>query len=177
MGSSRSQPPAATGVRLLSQTFGVARLFPLGIDVSCLTFVTRNAGSIGQSDGMTSEHPDPRLLVHLCPHDQWNVGRTAGELRPDSLLDTGFVHLSAQHQVHLPANRIFGGRTDLVLLYIDPAALNAPLRWEPGVPGDPEAMLFPHLYGALPVAAVVEVGGYRPGPDGLFAPLTHGPDV
>lgn len=126
---------------------------------------------------MTSEYPDPGLLVHLCPQAQWDASRTSGELRPESLRDTGFVHLSAQHQVHLPANRLFGGRTDLVLLYIDPAALSAPLCWEPGVPGDPESMRFPHLYGALPAAAVVDVVPYRPGPDGRFAPLIHSPDV
>lgn len=85
----------------------------------------------------------------------------------------GFVHLSTQQQVHLPANRLFAGRTDLVMLFVDPAMLSAPLRWEPGVPGDPESMLFPHLYGALPTTAVVGVEPYRPGPDGRFAPLIH----
>lgn len=85
----------------------------------------------------------------------------------------GFIHLSTQAQVHLPANRIFAGRTDLVLLYLDPERLGSPLRWEPGVPGDPEAMLFPHLYGPLPVDAVVGVEDYREGPDGTFPPLIH----
>jgi uncharacterized protein (DUF952 family) len=83
----------------------------------------------------------------------------------------GFVHLSTPEQVHLPANRLFSGRTDLVLLCLSPEALDAPLRWEPGVPGDPGAMLFPHLYGAIPTAAVTSITTYRPGPDGSFAPL------
>jgi uncharacterized protein (DUF952 family) len=85
----------------------------------------------------------------------------------------GFVHLSAQLQVHLPANRLFAGRRDMLLLYVDPDRLGAPVRWEPGVPTDPESMLFPHLYGPLPTAAVVEVRPYLPGPDGLFEPLIH----
>lgn len=92
-----------------------------------------------------------------------------GEVRPES--DVGFVHLSTQRQVDLPANRIFAGRTDLVMLYVDRAALAAPLRWEPGVPGDPVSMLFPHLYGTLPVRAVRAVRTYRPGPDGRFPPV------
>jgi uncharacterized protein (DUF952 family) len=29
------------------------------------------------------------------------------------------------------------------------------VRFEPGVPGDPASMRFPHLYGPLPVTAVV----------------------
>jgi len=115
----------------------------------------------------------PELLVHLCSRDEWDQARSAGELRPDSLDQVGFVHLSAQHQVHLPANRIFAGRGDLVLLYLDSDRLDAPVRWEPGVPGDPAAMLFPHLYGPLPAAAVVDVRPYVPGSDGRFESLIH----
>jgi uncharacterized protein (DUF952 family) len=117
----------------------------------------------------------PPLLVHLCSVDEWDQARCRGELRPDSLAGVGFVHLSAQRQVHLPANRLFAGRVDIVLLYLDPDRLGAPVRWEPGVAGDPVSMLFPHLYGPLPVDAVVEVRPYPPGPDGRFAEVIHSP--
>jgi uncharacterized protein (DUF952 family) len=60
------------------------------------------------------------------------------------------------------------GRTDLVLLHVDPRRLGSPVRWEPGVVTDPESMLFPHLYGPLPVAAVIDARPYPPGPDGRF---------
>ena len=115
----------------------------------------------------------PESLVHLCSTGEWDQARSAGELRPDSLGEVGFVHLSAQNQVHLPANRLFAGRVDLVLLYLDPYRLGAPVRWEPGVPDDPAAMLFPHLYGPLPADAVVDVRPYVPGTDGRFEPLIH----
>ena len=121
--------------------------------------------------GVGHDYPDPELLVHLCAQGEWEAAQAVGEVRPESLPDVGFVHLSTQRQVDLPANRIFVGRTDLVLLYVDRAALAAPLRWEPGVPGDPASMLFPHLYGALPVSAVRAVRAYRPGPDGRFPPV------
>lgn len=78
------------------------------------------------------------------------------------------MHLSTPQQVHLPANRLYAGRSDLVLLRIDPDRLSDPVRWEPGVPGDPEAMLFPHLYGPLPAAAVLSAEPYLPGADGTF---------
>lgn len=113
------------------------------------------------------------LLVHLCTEPEWQAARSAGEMRPESLTEAGFVHLSTPEQVQLPANRLFAGRTDLVVLLVDPTELVAPLRWEPGVPEDPESMLFPHLYGALPTAAVVAVEPYRPGPDGKFTALIH----
>ena len=116
-------------------------------------------------------YPNPDFLLHLCGRRDWDDGRGVGELCPPSLTDVGFVHLSALHQVHLPANRLYAGRTDLVLLHVDPRALTAPLRWEPGVPTDPASMLFPHLYGPLPVDAVVAVAPYLPGIDGSFPPF------
>ena len=112
------------------------------------------------------------MLVHICAADEWQAAEGRGEHRPASLEAVGFVHLSAREQVHLPANRLYAGRTDLLLLHVDPARLTAPVRWEPGVPSDPESMLFPHLYGPLPVAAVTSVTPYQPGPDGSFPPLT-----
>lgn len=59
----------------------------------------------------------------------------------------------------------------MVLLYIDPAALDSPVRWEPGTLADPDWMLFPHLYGPLPLRAVIRVCGYPPAPDGTFPPI------
>lgn len=112
-------------------------------------------------------------LVHLCGAAEWDAAEAAGAHRPDSLAEVGFVHLSAPEQVHLPANRLYTGRTDLVLLWLDPALLSSPVKWEPGVATDPESMLFPHLYGPLPAVAVTSVTPYRAGPDGRFAALGH----
>jgi len=110
------------------------------------------------------------VLVHLCGADDWRLSQARGQHRPDSLDAVGFVHLSTPEQVHLPANRLYAGRTDLVLLRLDPDRLAAPVRWEPGAPTDPDSMVFPHLYGPLPAAAVISVTPYRPGADGKFAP-------
>lgn len=118
----------------------------------------------------------PPVLVHLCPTDDWAAARIRGELRPESLTSAGFVHLSTPDQVHLPANRLYRGRDDLLLLHIDPTRLDSPIRWELGVATDPESMLFPHLYGALPVGAVINVTSYRPSADGTFPPVGGVPD-
>jgi uncharacterized protein (DUF952 family) len=113
----------------------------------------------------------PPVLVHLCPTDDWSAAEVSGQLRPESLTSAGFVHLSTTEQVHLPANRLYRGREDLVLLHIDTSRLDSPIRWELGVATDPESMLFPHLYGALPVGAVINVTSYRPAADGMFPAL------
>jgi uncharacterized protein (DUF952 family) len=115
--------------------------------------------------------PSRRALLHICAAADWAAAQRVGEHRPDSLRDAGFVHLSTPGQVHLPANRLYRGRNDLLLLHIDPARLEAPVRWEAGVATDPASDVFPHLYGPLPVAAVTAVTEYRAGPDGRFAPF------
>jgi uncharacterized protein (DUF952 family) len=53
------------------------------------------------------------------------------------------------------ANARFAGASDLVLLCVSVARLQAPLRYEPGEPGSDE--LFPHLYGPLNADAVMRV--------------------
>jgi len=113
-------------------------------------------------------YPDPEFLIHLCGSAEWDAAQAVGELRPPSLAGVGFVHLSTPQQVHLPANRLFAGRTDVVLLRLDPQRLGSPVLWEPGVPGDPQSMVFPHLYGPLPVDAVVAVATYQADAGGKF---------
>jgi uncharacterized protein (DUF952 family) len=110
------------------------------------------------------------VLVHLCGTEQWAQARLRGCIDPVSAGGGDFIHLSTPQQVHLPANRLYRGRGDLVLLHVDPARLAAPVRWEPGISTDPESMLFPHLYGPLPVAAVIRVTAYPPACDGTFGP-------
>lgn len=122
----------------------------------------------------------PGVLVHLCCVEEWARARIRGDIQPGasgsdvsdvSDVKDRFIHLSTPDQVHLPANRLYRGRDDLVLLHIDPALLDSPVRWEPGVATDPESMLFPHLYGPLPVRAVIRVTAYTPAPDGTFPPI------
>jgi uncharacterized protein (DUF952 family)/ribosomal protein S18 acetylase RimI-like enzyme len=102
------------------------------------------------------------VLLHLIEPAQWRAALDDGAVRPPSLESVGFVHLSTPGQVHLPAQRLHPGRRDLLLLVVDPARLTDPVRMEPGVPTDPGGMLFPHLYGPLPVSSVVAVVPYRP---------------
>lgn len=116
-----------------------------------------------------SGRSDVTPLLHLIGAAQWRVALEAGSVADSSLVRDGFLHLSTADQVSIPAERLFRGREDLVLLAVDPARLGHEVRWEPGVAGDAGSMRFPHLYGELPVAAVTSVVPYRPGPDGRFA--------
>ena len=112
--------------------------------------------------------PAPTIL-HFCPRAAWSDAQACGEYRGDTLASEGFIHCSTADQVHLPANAHVPGRTDMVLLELDPARLTSPVRWEPGDPRDPNSMNFPHVYGAIELDAVIAVHDFPPGPDGTFA--------
>jgi uncharacterized protein (DUF952 family)/GNAT superfamily N-acetyltransferase len=110
---------------------------------------------------------DCGLLLHLCTPATWRMALAAGSLAPPSFLHQGFVHLSTPSQVTWPANTLFMGRTDLLALVVDPARLPGDLRFE-RAPDAPAEVRFPHHYGLVPVASVVSVVPYQPGPDGRF---------
>jgi uncharacterized protein (DUF952 family) len=99
-------------------------------------------------------------LYHLIAEADW---LQAGDpYAPPSLAHEGFIHFSSAEQVAGTLQRFFGGRHDMLLLTIDPAALPSAPRWEEGEPG----VLFPHLYAALPRSAVVAVERIQPAADG-----------
>lgn len=73
-------------------------------------------------------------------------------------LSDGFIHLSAADQVQGTLDKHFAGQTGLVIAEVDLETLGDAIRWEVSRGG----ALFPHLYGSLPIKAVV--GVERPQP-------------
>ena len=63
----------------------------------------------------------------------------------------GFIHLSTEAQLAATLAAHFAGAGDLVIAAVDLAALGDAVRWEASRDG----ALFPHLYGVLPIAAIV----------------------
>lgn len=93
------------------------------------------------------------MIFHLAERALWARGEPDAPYRAPSLETEGFIHASTAAQVMETARRFYAGRSDLVLLAIDPAALTAELRWEaPMVDGAVEATRegsFPHVYGPI----------------------------
>ncbi|TKG73420.1 DUF952 domain-containing protein [Prauserella endophytica] len=108
------------------------------------------------------------MILHICPEAEWAVVPDGGAYHAASLDDVGFVHCSDPGTVHFPATALYRGRTDLLLLRIDPERLDVPLRWEPAVPPSPGAPWFPHVYGPIRKDAVVSVHRFPPEQDGSF---------
>jgi uncharacterized protein (DUF952 family) len=98
-----------------------------------------------------------QLVYKICARAEWDAAVAAGEYvgSADDARD-GFIHFSTAEQVEATAAKYFAGRSDLVLIEVDAAQLGPELRFEPSRGG----ALFPHLYGALPLTAVVSARAY-----------------
>lgn len=102
------------------------------------------------------------MLHHAATRADWDA-RSETHYEPAGLAGEGFVHCSTPAQLPATLGRYYAGRSDLVLLTLDVAALDADLIWE-DTSGRGER--FPHVYGPIPLPAIVAVEDLRVDPDG-----------
>ncbi|MFJ5775814.1 DUF952 domain-containing protein [Streptomyces sp. NPDC093094] len=105
--------------------------------------------------------PEQPSVLHITERSLWDAARERGaytmSTRGRTLEEEGFVHCSTREQLPKVAAFLYGsydGPGELVVLVIDPARLDVPLKYEAPEPGAEE---FPHVYGPIPVDAVVAV--------------------
>jgi glutathione S-transferase len=110
----------------------------------------------------------PSWLYHLALRSEWTAARAAGVYRQStrgrSLEEVGFIHLSRAHQLRGTAQRFYADVPveELLLLTIDPRRLEQALLEVRDDPAPESGELFPHLYGALPLEAVLVAQPYAP---------------
>jgi uncharacterized protein (DUF952 family) len=85
-------------------------------------------------------------------------------------LSDGYIHLSTIDQLTETVDKHFAGQTDLHVAEVDLDALGQQVKWEPSRGGQ----LFPHLYGPLPLNAVVAYGPLHRADDGRVQPPVTG---
>ncbi len=112
------------------------------------------------------EEHAPTTVYRIASRTEWADAQRSGELRPERFEEEGFVHLSKLDQILRPANLLYRGQSDLVLLVIRVDRLTADLVYEPGSHGEEEN--FPHLYGPLNVDAVDGTIDFPGESDGSF---------
>jgi uncharacterized protein (DUF952 family) len=88
------------------------------------------------------------VLYHITTRVAWDAACTAGRYTTEG----PFIHLSLDRQWPGVRDRFYRDTPDLVLLTVDERAVTAEIRYERADGDD-----FPHLYGALELAAVVAV--------------------
>ena len=102
------------------------------------------------------------MIFHLAERDAWD---SADTYRPASLTDEGFIHCSTAPQLIDVANSLYAGRTDLLLVTIEPDLLHAPVVFEDCYE---TGQRFPHIYGPIDPEAVVSVEPFPPDAAGRF---------
>jgi glutathione S-transferase len=102
-------------------------------------------------------------LFHIALADDWAAAQSTGEYtastRGRTLAEEGFIHCSFADQVDATATRFYADVDDAILLRIDPSRLTSRVEVE-DLDGTGER--FPHVYGPIPVTAVVDVQPLRP---------------
>lgn len=112
---------------------------------------------------MTSAPAGDEPLFHLALEREWRDAVGAGgpyerSTIGRSLAEEGFIHCSTRAQLPATAERFYGGRDDVVVLTIDRRRVPSEIRVE-DLGGSGEA--FPHVYGPIPLDAVVAVEPWR----------------
>jgi uncharacterized protein (DUF952 family) len=104
------------------------------------------------------------MIYRIAEHADWvRAQRTAVFVSAD-LAAEGFIHCSEQHQVLRTAQKYYAGKTALLLLEIDDTVLgNLLVREDLSGSG-----LFPHVYGPIPLGAIVRHVDFAFGADGIF---------
>lgn len=106
-----------------------------------------------------------RTVWHIALRDDWEAAEPSGSYavstRGRSLAEVGFLHASFDgNQVRRIAEAVYADAVPLALLEISVPGLaeaGIEVRSVPADPADPGSEQFPHIYGALPVAAVLRV--------------------
>lgn len=105
------------------------------------------------------------LLFHIASTSEFEQAAHKGEYIPTRFATDGFVHCSYAHQIRGVADAKYRGHKDLVLLVIDRAQLTSPVVEENLVGGQ---QLYPHVYGRLPMSAVISTHPLSPDENGFL---------
>jgi len=113
------------------------------------------------------------MICHITTRAAWAAAQGSDQFFSPEFNEHRFIHCSTPEQVLLVANAFFRGRTDLMLLMIDPARLKSQLRWEPAhstgrLPDFTLDSVFPHVYGPINLDAVVRTVNLDPTDTGSF---------
>ncbi len=106
------------------------------------------------------------IILHLISQTDWESAKSNAEYRAESLAAEGFIHCSQdEEQLLRVANRLYSGRTDMLVLDVDTEGLASPVKREPSRSGE----IYPHIYGPLNTSAVVKIRSLNPDADGKFS--------
>jgi uncharacterized protein (DUF952 family) len=119
------------------------------------------------------------IILHLLPRTEFDA-LTRPLYAPTSLAAEGFVHCTDDVETLLGvANRFYRGvEGDVLVLDLDVDALGAEVLWEAPAHLDGSPLLddeprFPHVYGPIPVAAIIRTRSFVRADDGSYLSVAN----
>lgn len=98
-------------------------------------------------------------VFHITTPKAWQKAQESGWLIADSLTTEGFIHCAESWQIQGVMQRFFSGKeADLLVVEVNTAALNTVSLLYEQATDTPD--FFPHIYGAIPFAAIGKVMSY-----------------
>ena len=108
------------------------------------------------------------MIYHMTHKSEWEEAQKKGYYLPTRYIEDGFIHASTAVQVLDTANRRYKADNELVLLAIDESKVPSKIVFEDL---SNRGEKHPHIYGQLPIEAVVDIYQLLPGVDGNFEKL------
>ncbi len=151
---------------VISITSNGRALLPTALLFRSQFLAVNRSPAYGHQSNFAMLTPFDSHIFHLCSRAALTAACAVGTYRADSLATEGFIHLSRAHQVSPTARLYFVGVPDVVVLVVDPARLTARLVYElpasvightSAPPDEVTEAHFPHCYGEINLAAIVDV--------------------
>lgn len=108
------------------------------------------------------------MIYHITSELLWekalNDGKDKGSYTHPTLKTEGFIHCSTKEQLSETLRLHFTEVNEVVLLLLNERMLKDKIKWEPSRNGE----LFPHIYGRIPLPAVMDIRVLDRKPDGTW---------
>ena len=91
-------------------------------------------------------------IIHVATPEAWAEAHASGAYVPERFAAERFIHCCSREQLDGVLAEHFVGRTELLLLMVDTAKLDAEVRVERAANGQS----YPHIYGPIGVASVTK---------------------
>lgn len=118
------------------------------------------AGRTVRADAPAPADPTPLSpMFHFATVADWEAAQARGHYLPARFADEGFIHCATEAQLAGVIERHLRGGGPRVRLRLDPQAVREILKWEWSTSSHD---LYPHLFAAIPLQAVVAAEPFDP---------------
>ncbi len=104
------------------------------------------------------------LLFTLTTKSEWKTFSASGTVQPESLKERGYIRCFHGSQIEKAANDLVDSEEEILLIVIDPLRIQVPLKNE-----KIEGEIYPNLYGAFSIDAVIDRIVLKKSKKGIFS--------